>query len=88
MSRYIDADKLMRQVENLPQKEGKVFRISVYNLITFGCTADVVEVVRCKDCFYSHFNSSSERYTCQRVYPRRWVEEDDFCNYGRTINET
>lgn len=45
--------------------------------------ADVVEVVRCKDCLYAHFNSSSERYSCQREYPRRSVQEDDFCNYGK-----
>ena len=75
MSRYIDADKLMRQVENLPQKEGKVFRISVYNLITFGCTADVVEVVRCKDCKYKD--------SCNQ-YVLHYGDECElaFCSYG------
>lgn len=56
---------------------------SVEMLADYLIASDVVEVVRCKDCLYVHFNSSSERYTCQREYPRRWVEEDDFCNNGR-----
>lgn len=41
------------------------------------------KVTRCKDCVYSYFNTSSERYTCDREYPRRHVEEDDFCNYAK-----
>ena len=44
---------------------------------------DYRKVIRCKDCLYSYFNSSSERYSCQRQYPRRHVEEDDFCNYAK-----
>jgi hypothetical protein len=45
--------------------------------------ADVVEVVRCKDCLYSYFNTSNETFSCQRTYPRRWVQEDDYCNYAK-----
>lgn len=41
------------------------------------------KVIKCKDCVYSYFNPSSERYTCDRQYPRRHVEEDDFCNYAK-----
>lgn len=41
------------------------------------------KVTRCKDCVYSYFNTSSERYSCDREYPRRSVEEDDFCNYAK-----
>lgn len=44
---------------------------------------DYRKVTRCKDCVYSYFNPSSERYTCDREYPRRHVEEDDFCNYAK-----
>lgn len=47
----------------------------------------LVDVVRCKDCFYAHFNTSSERYSCQREYPRRSVEEDDYCRYGKRSEE-
>lgn len=41
------------------------------------------KVTTCKDCVYSYFNPSSERYSCQRQYPRRSVEETDFCNYAK-----
>ena len=48
---------------------------------------DYRKVTRCKDCVYSYFNTSSERYTCDRKYPRRSVEEDDFCNYAKMKGE-
>ena len=46
-------------------------------------TADKVEVVRCKDCKYVHYNTSSESYSCQRRgYFSEGVEENDFCSRG------
>jgi hypothetical protein len=45
--------------------------------------ADVVEVVRCKDCRHCKFNSSAEIYKCdRRGYFTETVSEDDFCSYG------
>ena len=44
---------------------------------------NVVDVVRCKDCFYSYLNSPSQKYTCNRHYPPRAVEENDFCSYAK-----
>lgn len=46
--------------------------------------ADVVEVVRCRDCKYVHFNTSSETYHCRRRgYYSEKVNEDDYCSYGK-----
>ena len=45
-------------------------------------TADVVEVVRCKDCHMS-FISKDGKLICDLLYPSlSWVNKDDFCSYG------
>lgn len=58
-------------------------------------TADVEEVVRCKDCKYSTLPSElTQRYgkpgtlTCHNKYSpcnRRNVSENDFCSYGEAL---
>lgn len=94
MSKYIELAKFSERIkkhikpDNLEEKA--LIEWCIDECIRQGhCmpTADVVEVVRCKDCLYSYFNTSSLRYTCQREYPRRSVEEDDFCNHGRRSND-
>ena len=39
------------------------------------------EIVRCKDCIFSTFDSRYSRYICLRF--RIVVYSDDFCNYGK-----
>ena len=46
-------------------------------------TADVVEVVRCKDC--EHWGGVTFGYICRRFsgsYIRNETRENDFCSYG------
>lgn len=88
MARYIDADRLRDRVKTETNPYGKptleyASGLKVLVMIDKEPTADVVEVVRCRDCVYSHFDSSSLRYSCHREWNRRHVEEDDFCNYGK-----
>ena len=50
-------------------------------------TADVVEVVRCKDCkyydgFYSHRCTNTDLVDSDDCYARIDFAEDDFCSYG------
>ena len=49
-------------------------------------TADVVEVVRCKDCkhFNANYPSFCEYHTNNAGYCDEccWVTENDFCSYG------
>lgn len=85
---------MSRRIDICPTCKGKG-EIIIDNWLTEGMTeeelanekekvlADIVEVVRCKDCLYSHFNTSSLRYSCQREYPRQHREEDDYCSYGK-----
>lgn len=52
--------------------------------------ADMVEVVRCKDCIYSKFNSSNETYKCdRRGYYTEGVDPDnDYCSKGERVDES
>lgn len=65
MSRYIDADKFLNDLEELQKphdigfgEESTLVSINLKALINFikeQPTADVVEVVRCKDCIHHKF---------------------------------
>lgn len=44
-------------------------------------TADVVAVVRCKDCEYGRYSETFGMYRCQKVGGSMRLA-DDYCNYG------
>lgn len=87
MPRYIDADALDDIVQEL--NEHRDFGITRYeykrisNIIFEFPTADVVEVVRCKDCKY---NVDGEPNISGLVYCGEvldgWISEDFFCKEG------
>ena len=61
MSKYIDADKLCKGLKDMakyqePYKQSTI--LGVVSTIENTPTADVVEVVRCKDCKHGQRNSS------------------------------
>lgn len=80
---YIDVDKIpyyLDTSENAPM-EGR--RVAFKSDIDKIPTADVAEVVRCKDCNFVYFNSDSETYHCKRRgYYSEAVKPTDFCSYG------
>ena len=55
----------------------------------FKHVADVVEVVRCKDCEHykpqPKYKNSETKYCCRSAYVR--VNADDFCSYGERKEE-
>ena len=84
MSRYIDADELVRYMEERQERlkdDESLWELSVVEtFLGRASSADVAEVVRCKDCIYK------ERERCGLT--RYTVREYDFCNYGvRKENE-
>ena len=65
-------------IENLVDKEQNIYG-------EFGCEdfkneADVVEVVRCKDCIYCDLDDRCE--APENGLIREYVKPDDFCSYG------
>ena len=100
MSRYIDADKVNEEIDtiqtslesnddkvwhkNKPYYKGLAMARSVINEQP---TADVVEVVRCKDCAWWEaraYGSTIGRCEspCNGLRDE-YVEDDDFCSYGK-----
>lgn len=51
-------------------------------------SADVVDVVRCKDCKYS-FIGRDDKLKCDILYPSlSWVDNYGYCSYGeRRVEE-
>ena len=91
MSRYVNVDELLNRLpDDLP------YKASVKRVLTQAPTADVVEVVRCKDCKYWDTRDSEgiqgiclcgekDFYYGSEFYPFA----DDYCSYGeRSENGT
>ncbi len=72
MSRYIDADALKKAV----YRSGIDNQADISTLIEDQPTADVVEVVRCKDC--KHYRE--ENFHCWLM--RGKMSLNDYCSYG------
>ena len=90
MSRYIDADKIIYTW--LIDIDGKEHDgVTLQSVIDMIPTADVVEVVRCKDCkHYNEYENGEKIIGEEEVHDgwcMRWsgienVNRHDYCSYG------
>ena len=76
MSKYIDREDLLN---NLKRFAPEHLTPLIVMLIEKQPTADVVEVVRCKDCT----EWDKDEYECSHWYGFR---EDDYCSYGERMD--
>ncbi len=91
MSRYIDADALRKAMYNEAfetdtemQKwdSGCWIRYKLFeNILEQQPTADVVEVVRCKDCKYGH-QYTNDKVHCSLGNDMYAYRPNDYCSYG------
>lgn len=100
MARYIDADNLVYEIKNVLFDWGTVNGIMGETIlkqmitdIQNQPTADVVEVVRCKDCkYYGYycFRNTEGKHICEfwtsDPYDAAMPEDDDFCSRGERRN--
>lgn len=79
MKRYIDADALKPDYirPSLSNSTVYTYYVSLYQIQNTP-TADVVEVVRCKDCHWRHDDSSPMWLPCME----RMTDDDWFCGDG------
>ena len=85
MPRYIDLDKTIEDVESVGAYYSEEETVKEMCLLEIKGQpiADVVEVVRCKDCVFCKYNTSSLMYKCdRRGYFTEKVEPSDFCSKG------
>lgn len=85
MSRYIKTDALMEDIWSLYREEEhidyNVAIVDALNVIDEQPTADVVEVVRCKDCRYGH-QYTNDRVYCSLGHDMYAYRPNDYCSYG------
>ena len=98
MAKYIDADKLLKEFDVDTSKDVMDISDIVFGVVTSIIerqpTADVVEVVRCRDCKRC-FEKRTKRNKqlmrfCMRMDGNEYqVNANDFCSYGerRTDND-
>ena len=84
MSRYIDADRLQTRMLNYYSDSWKLCE-EINDFFANTPTADVVEVVRCKNCKYWDNHDGGER--CLNEVSLSWAQPDSFCNHGKRREE-
>lgn len=79
MAKYIDRAEL---ISNLKEFANEQLTTLIENLIQKQPTADVVEVVRCRDCkhYVANYCTRDIRGRTNMFY----VSDNDFCSYGKT----
>lgn len=79
MNRYIDAELLLTD-NTYEWFDDWGNYTSAGQAIVDAPTADVVEVVRCKDCKYQGNDDE-----CPLLSLAAYTEPDDFCSYGKKV---
>ncbi len=79
MVEYIEREAALNAIEEAKTMFGGVDYFCVRSGIQGAPAADVVEVVRCKDCV----SYNGHRYCNYHADP---VMDDDFCSYGAKMN--
>lgn len=83
MSRYIDADKVTEAFVKAAKQVGNIGdQIAFRMMINEIPAADVVEVVRCKDCKHWQDGGFSSYCICDG-----FTHSDDYCSYGERKDE-
>ena len=84
MSRYIDADKLIERLMHFPLFliTPKNSKDGIIGLSVSRPTANVVEVVRCKDCKYYEIHKPTITLNCEREGKLIPMMPDDYCSHG------
>lgn len=85
MSKYINADEFTATIRKSTSPSGAEWIVAKVNEMP---SADVVEVVRCKDCKYHLFSGRCDNdYISRQIehcgcYPDFNTPDDFFCKYG------
>lgn len=90
MPRYIDADALRKEhceYCNAIKDDPNCDICATMQWVNETPTADVVEVVRCKDCRYRTDYGKSEQALWFCDANEHWCRDDDFCSSGERRND-
>ena len=79
MPEYIERESLISNLKDLPEQE-RIEYMGIYDCIKSQHTADVAEVVKCKNCKNYELMKSNNTHFCNEFGGR--VTEEDFCSRG------
>lgn len=85
MPRYIDADKFVNIINSLNTVQGSLSAVYITDVIQALYTvptADVQEVVRCKNCRFFDKYDKVEDFDGQCVVRDCETDKEEFCSYG------
>ena len=86
MTEYIERDALLDDISAAVKHRGmgEIIGQTLMRYVKRQPAADVVPVVRCKDCKHSRETADGRGLFCS-VWGRgwHWVQPDGFCNYGK-----
>lgn len=86
MNRYVDADRLCEGLKDMAQYQEPYKRntiLGVVSTIENFPTADVVEVVRCRECI--HWGGATYGFVCRKfsgIETKICMGADHYCSYG------
>lgn len=97
---YIERGALIRELMTLPEQE-RIDIMGIYDSIRTLPNADVVEVVRCKDCKHQIKTWHEDKRRKEKGYYTFWCDlnedpfvahcvcgyDNDFCSYGERKDE-
>ena len=87
MAEYIEREKAIDFVKQYtPHIDGETTMQCVKTALENVPTADVVEVVRCKDCKYYEIHKPSVTLNCEKEGRMIPMNPDDFCSYGAKMD--
>ncbi len=85
---YIERDAVLEDIDSAMTNKGLGYVVGQFMklYIKRQPAADVVEVVRCRDCKYGETSTCPitgvELFICRHGHLNRAVEKDHFCSYG------
>lgn len=89
MMEYISKQLAVEELENLRQQYemrddcDELVARKCKNAVSALPAADVVEVVRCRECRHRHTRDCAMYYECSQCGGQwDWTTEDGFCSYG------
>jgi len=85
MAKYIDADRLDGwgiRLSRTTERGDEVITTNAMELANVLTAADVIEVVRCKDCKHYAYADGVCRLLTNNYYPLVEMDEDDYCSKG------
>ena len=92
MRRYIEAEDVEKRIDIVMGSEPKAWdekalrELKMY-VVHAVPTADVVEVVRCKDCKYGHLRDNTKRNSSIYCDFGIGVHKENYCSFGERAEE-